>query len=157
MKKIITKVLIISVASILLAGTVNAYMSQYWETVKDIVPRTDDEVDLGASTKGISEIWVRRIVATNDLTINAIGGDIDFGDETLTTTGRVGIGIGADTTSPLKIEHSVAMSGNRYTISSQAEIEGAWTTNEFRGLNFDVNDKHSSGGGRYCLWNKWNS
>ena len=49
-KKLKTIFLII-IAGILIAGFVNASLGEYWKTVKDFLPRTDNTVDIGSPTK----------------------------------------------------------------------------------------------------------
>jgi len=102
MIKSIQKILGITIVAILIAGSVNAYISQYWKTVDDLIPRTDKAVNIGNATKRVNEIWTDDAIITDSASIGhtlkiASGsitdstGDISFGDENIDTTGSIHI------------------------------------------------------------------
>jgi len=63
----IQKILGVVIICIFIAGVANASLGQYWKTVDDIIPRTDDTSSIGLSTKKVKKLWVEDIAFYGEL------------------------------------------------------------------------------------------
>ena len=73
MKKI-NKILLTIILGLFIAGGASAYISQYWNTLKDIIPRTDNQVDIGTSSKRIKSLYTHNLDVSNQFNLGGVVG-----------------------------------------------------------------------------------
>ena len=97
MKKLY-KILLVVIAGVSIAGFANAYLSQYWKTISDIIPRTDNNVDIGTDAKRVKKIWTHDLSASSTITsatstaTTLTDGTLSITGGDLTTTGTIDAG-----------------------------------------------------------------
>ena len=92
------KILLVVIAGLLIASFANAYLSQYWKTISDIIPRTDNNVDIGTDAKRVKKIWTHDLSASSTITsatstaTTLTDGTLSITGGDLTTTGTIDAG-----------------------------------------------------------------
>lgn len=66
LKNKVSKILFLVIVGILIAGFVNAGLSRYWKTVKDIIPRIDNQVNIGSDTKRVKDYYGYNVNLADD-------------------------------------------------------------------------------------------
>lgn len=147
------KILLIITIGLFTAGAISASLPTFWKTVSDIIPRIDNQVDIGSDSKRVKKIYTGEFDAdaTTTLATTTITGDFIVNTTDLvvdTATGNVGIG----TTSPsVKLE----VVGHIKTIGGTIQATGgrilgiAPDDTEAYGIGFYTTDVSLRGGFRF--------
>ena len=102
MYKKLLKIIGVSIFGIALAMGVSASFAEYWQIIRDIIPRTDNQVDIGSPTSTVNEIYANKYygigssltgLATTTFASSTVAGMLTAYDMNILDTLYVGMGI----------------------------------------------------------------
>jgi len=130
-------ILLITLVGILVAGFINASMAEYWKTISDLIPRTDNQVDIGSDPKRVKDYYGYNINLSGDLTAasSTLSGNID-----VTGTVRADGGLKTGATYVLTVDETESLTSYLTITRANTWLGTKSTTDLSEGTNLYYTD-----------------